>query len=868
MGVYGFVLPAPWWLYRRRALGVWAAVALGAWVGVVWPAAPWLPLAVGGAVALVVGRRGPKRVWGALFLVSIALAVAAFSAVRVGEYQRWEAHYPRGERRVLRGRVADVLPHSGSRLALLVEEEGVSSPGLGAGRLWVRLVADPAQLLALLEEKPPGPGGTIAWPVRLYPFSPRGNPGEFDARLWAMRRGYLATAYLDEPGRDGDQALTQGELYDQCPLVAAALHIYDVLGIQNPLRRAAWRWRCLLTRGREDDTAAVAIAILLGQKDLIGADLQHAFSRSGLGHLLAVSGLHVGFILALVLPVVQAIAGGARTTHSPGASARRVLGILALAGVVLGYVALTGAPASASRAGLMAIVAACGTAFDRRADPWQTLGVVGSCLLLYQPLFLFDLGFQMSFLAVAGILAALSAVDLAHNTAERHKPPLWERINRAAKTGLVVTLGAQIATAPAVAFAFSSLSWVAPVVNLAGVPLGAVAVPVLAVGAILADIGIPLGHWAIDAGHWLLSLLIGLARALPPWAELEVPMPSPLGAAAWLALWFGAAIMIRALRRPAAPAMLRLGRAMLIAGALLGVVSLSVPVVKGLLGVAEVWVLDVGQGDAILVRSGWGRSVLIDGGGVPGAAATGGYDVGERRLVPALKRMGVRRLAAVINTHPHEDHVHGLAAVIAQRRVEAVYASAVEGSGAAYRAFLRAARAKGLEVQRLSVGEQLQLEPGLTLTVLASGDLSEWEAFERPTPLPSVNDRSVALLLEHPGGRTLFLGDLEARGQRRLMAQGGRFKELSIADVDVLLVPHHGDRVTRGTGLLDVVRPKIALISVGPNRYGHPSAEVLEALAGLGARIARTDRHGAILVQFWPWGVRVATVRRSGGAPL
>jgi len=825
-------------------------------------------LAVAGAVALVVWRRGKKRVWSALFLVAIILAVAALSAVRVADYQRWEVHYPRGERRVLRGRVADVLPQSGGRLALLVDDEAVSTAGLGAGRLWVRLVADPAHVLALLEEKPPGPGGTIAWPVRLYPFSPRGNPGEFDARLWAMRRGYLATAYLDGPARGGDQGLTQGELYDACSLAAAALRIYDVFGIQNPLRRAAWRWRCLLTRGRDGDTAAVAIAILLGQKDLLGSDLQHAFSRAGLGHLLAVSGLHVGFILALVLPLVHAMAGGVRTTPGPGAYARRALGTLALAGAVLGYVALTGAPASASRAGLMAIIAACGTAFDRRVDPWQTLGVVGSCLLLYQPLFLFDLGFQMSFLAVAGILAALAAADLTPRAEGSHKASLRERIHRAVKTSLVVTVGAQVATAPAVASAFSALSWVAPVVNLAGVPLGAMAVPVLAVGAILADIGIPLGYWAIDAGHWLLSLLIGLARALPPWAELEVPMPSPLGAAGWLALWLGGAITLAALRRPSAPAMLRLGRAMLITGALFGVASLSVPVVKGLLGVAEVWVLDVGQGDAILVRSGWGRSVLIDGGGVPGAAATGGYDVGERRLVPALKRLGVRRLAAVINTHPHEDHVHGLAAVIAHRRVEAVYASAVEGSGAAYRAFLHAAREKGLEVGRLDVGQRLQLEPGLSLTVLAGGDLSEWEAFERPTPLPSVNDRSVALLLEHPRGRALLLGDLEARGQRRLLAQGERFEELSVADVDVLLVPHHGDRVTQRTGLLDVVRPKVALISVGPNRYGHPSAEVLEALAALGARIARTDRHGAILVQFWPWGVRVATVRRPGGAPL
>lgn len=863
-----------WWLYRRKAVGWFAAAALGAWAGAAAPFPMGFMVAAAGAlVALGVCRRATGAVWGALLFVTLALVVSYLSASRVAEFERWEAHYPRGERRVLRGRVADVLPHSGGRLALIVEDQSVSSSLLGTGRLWVRLVADASDVFAALNEAPPDAGGAIHWPVRVYPFTPRGNPGEFDSRLWAMRRGYLATAYLDRPrggiaGKSGEPSPTgRDPSADLCALSEAAQQLYEAFGIRNRLRQVAWRWRCHLVRGRTGDTAAVAAAMLLGQKDLIEADLQQAFSRSGLGHLLAVSGLHVGFIVLLVLPLAKVISGPPQTGEGARVAARQWLGSTVVSGAVLGFVFLTGAPASAARAGLMAILRAGGAALKRRSDPWQLLAVAGTCLLVVQPLFLFDLGFQMSFLAVSGILAAVEAAAPSQRESTLGLG-VGERVRRALTGSLAVTLGAQIATAPVTAFAFSSISWISPVINLIGVPLGALAVPVLATGVILADIGPALGHRIIDLGHWVLGLLVSLARAVPSWAELEVPMPSPAAGLGWLGMWYGAAIVIRALRRPAAPAMLRVGRKLLLAGAVLCAGALCLPVAKGLLGVTEVWVLDVGQGDAVLVRSGWGRSVMIDGGGVPGAAATGGYDVGERRVVPTLKRLGVRGLAAVISTHPHEDHVHGLAAVISQRRVDGVYASAAKANGAAYRAFLQAAAAKNLEVKRLNVGDRFHLEPGLTLTVLASGDLSEWEGFSRPRREPSINDRSIVLLLEHPTGRALFLGDLETQGQARVMAQGEQVETLSIADVDVLLIPHHGDRVTAATGLLDVTRPKLALISVGPNRYGHPSPELLEALAARSIRVARTDQNGAVVVQFWPWGMRVATVRRPRGGPL
>jgi len=816
-------------------------------------------------------------------LACLASLVALSASAGKEEFARREAHYPRGEKRLLYGRVIDVLPHSGGRLALLVEDGAVSPAPFGRGPYAVRLVAEVDELLAALESMPPV-DGTIAWPVRVYPFSPRGNPGEFDARARAMRRGYVATAYLDvgraggrgsagasEPtaGAGGDDARrgdAAGGTSASCIQTEAALQAYRALSIEAPLRKAAWRWRCRLTARGSPETAPIAVAMLLGQKDLIDPSLQQAFSRSGLGHLLAVSGLHVGFVLALVMPLIAQVRGRKRAVSFLVDRVRAWAGFALLAALVLAYVALAGGPASAVRAGLMALTAVLARELGRPVDPWQALGVAGTLLLVYQPHFALDLGFQMSFLAVAGILGAVGSgrAKVREETltlnSRRSGSGLWGRAVSAGAVGLTVTLGAQAATAPLLAAAFSELSWISPAVNLVAVPAGGAGVILLAAGVLIGEVWAPLGDWLLDAGHRVTGLVVALARAVSPWGAIEVAMPSAAAVAGWYLAGFGVACVFRAVRCPAAASLVRLGKRALIAGVVLLAVGISWPGVKGLLGVTEVWVLDVGQGDAILVRSGWGRAVMIDGGGVPGAAATGGFDVGERRVVPALKRLGVRRLEAVINTHPHEDHVHGLAAVVARRDVRAVFAPEGEPAGAAYRAFAEAAKAKGIEIQHLWPGATLWLEPGVSLTVLTAGTMAEWEG-EAGLGMPSVNDRSIVLLLRHGRFRALFAGDIEERGQIRLLRQERVRVEPAIAGLDLLVVPHHGDKVTAATGFLEVTRPRVAVISVGPNRYGHPSTALIEKLLEKRAQVWRTDEHGAIRIEFWPWGVRTSSVR-------
>lgn len=873
---------APWWVQKRKGVLWFGAALAGCAAGHSLAVSPWswaalAAVALGGLIA---GRRRGGLRWSALFLACLACVAALSISAGEAEYARRELDYPRGERRLLRGRVVDVVPQSGGRLALLVVDGEQAAPPPGRGPYWVRLVGTAEDFLVMVDSLPPGAGGTIAWPVRVYPFSPRGNPGEFDARLWAMRRGYVASAYVDPAGIEAARAPApqapaaagrevesegEGSAGDPgaapCAQSLAALRLYEAFGIGAPLRKTAWRWRCRLARAADPGAGALAVAMLLGQKDLIGPDLEEAFSRSGLGHLLAVSGLHVGFIVALSMPFIARVRGRRNTGQTPVERARRWLAVLLLAAIVLAYVLLTGGPASAARAGFMALAGFLARHLGRPVDSWQVLGAAGALLLVYEPFFALDLGFQMSFLAVAGILCAAkigSPAGAGAAVSAAGAEGVWVRARRWLSAGLRASLGAQIATAPLVAAVFSEVSWIAPAVNLAAVPAGGAGVMMLAAGLLLSELWEPLGALPIAAGHRLVSFVATLARAVAPWGALEVAMPPPLAVCGWYLGWFGAALVFRSVRRPAVPSLLRLGKRALIAGVLLAAAGFSEPAVKGLLGVTEVWVLDVGQGDAVLIRSAAGRTVMIDGGGVPGAAAAGGYDVGDRRVVPALKRLGVRRLDAVINSHPHEDHVHGLAAVIAQREVKAVFA-AEDGQNAAYRMFVHAAAQKGLSVERLRPGQTFALGPGVSLTVLAAG---AGEAFGTGSGRsPSVNDRSAVLLLNHRGRRALFAGDIEELGQRLLLKLEAGRAEPALKGVDLLLVPHHGDAASAVTGFLEAARPKVAVISVGPNRYGHPALHVIQKLRALGAQVWRTDARGAVRIEFWPWGMRIRSVR-------
>jgi competence protein ComEC len=378
-----------------------------------------------------------------------------------------------------------------------------------------------------------------------------------------------------------------------------------------------------------------------------------------------------------------------------------------------------------------------------------------------------------------------------------------------------------MASAPLVAWTFGRISLVGPITNLAAAPLMTIAQPMLFLGLLLAPIP-PLAALVGDAAHPLLAAFDGIALvgASIPGAWLVV---APTVIDALFAAVASVALIVACVSRFP-------GRTLIIgSGALVCLVwSDFAPTGTGF---TELHVIDVGQGDAIALRTPHGSWVLVDAG-----RAWNGGDAGRSVVLPYLAR---RRgpLVAFILSHPHTDHVGGASTVIGALHPAHYFDAAFAGSADAYRQSLLRAREAGTVWARVHPGDSLVVD-GVALRFL--GPDSAWTA-----ALTDPNLASTIVQVRIGSVRLLLVGDAERPEEDWLVA---RYADSLRADV--LKVGHHGSSTSSSPEFLDAVRPRIALVSVGlGNSYGHPSAAVMGTLASRGAQVLRTDRLGTIVVR-------------------
>jgi len=633
-----------------------------------------------------------------------------------------------------------------------------------------------------------------------------------------------------------------------------------------------------------EPAAGLAAGILIGLRDRVDRELAADFTTTGLSHVVAISGWNIALVAGLVGAL---LAGRARRTRS---------GVIILA--IAAYTVLAGASASVVRAAVMAGVALLAREAGRPGTAAAALGWAIAVLVVVAPASATDVGLQLSAAATAGLIAW--STPIAH-ALERRLPhlPGWVR------EGLGVSLAAQAATLPIVLLSFGRLAPLSPLLNLAVVPLVPLAMGTGAV-ALAGGAAAALGGPALVAtlaglpGAITLGLLVWIVRAgaTVPLASVELDPPAGVAAAGILVGGFLAIRLrrraIRAVRtiagarpgpRPGAgagaaagsharpraqsevgrradrPVPSRAGghgrsqRAgpgrLLRAAGLLAALGLAVLLLGAATrpdGRAHVVVLDVGQGDAILVTGPTGGRMLVDGGPDP-----------DRLLVALDGRLPPwdRRLDLVVATHPHEDHVAGLPLLLERYRVGQVAEPGMPGRGPGYQALAAALATGAVGHARLATGSRFVLD-GIEVDVL-------WPDAAQVPAEPSddgsvVNDSSIVLLGTFEGRRFLLAGDAEADVEERLVARG-------LPAVDLLKAGHHGSRTSTTDALVAATRPRVAAISVGAqNDYGHPSREVLARLVAAGATVLRTDLLGTIDVALDARGVEVRTERRAPAA--
>ena len=566
--------------------------------------------------------------------------------------------------------------------------------------------------------------------------------------------------------------------------------------------RAAIRIRASEALERRLGTqAGVASALVLAERDGIPRELWDAFARSGSAHLLSISGFHVGVIAAL-LGGLLALAGQPPRTRAAW-----------MAAGVWAYVLVIGAPTSATRAAWMTSAFVLGRLRHTPAQPLGALGLSMLMIAVLRPEVVAGAGFQLTVTGTAGILI-MTKWMMSHWPPHRGRgwiaPPV------------AAGIGASVFTAPVLAYHFGQIPLLSLPSSILLTPLVATAVPGVIATIVMDILHIPGAAIAGAGSEGLLHAVTATAAALGdlPWTVVLV---TPREAALLTA---GAILPLLVANAPwrTRPAV-RAGVSAVCALAVLwaGQAALSL---AGR-GTLQIVAIDVGQGDAIALRTPRGRWLLVDA----GPRGFGGSDAGLTRVIPYLHAQGARRLEAVVLTHPDEDHAGGLAAVLGNISTGAVLGPGFSGGQAGHLAGLAEAGRANVPWRRAAAGDFWTID-GVDFRVLSPAPA------DAPGESRSPNDWSVVVHVAFGRCSALLMGDADAEIEAGIAAR---------EPVTILKVGHHGSRTSTSTDFVRAISPQYALISAGArNRYGHPDPAVLARLEGAGTRVFRTDLHGTI----------------------
>lgn len=710
--------------------------------------------------------------------------------------------------------------------------------------------------------------------------------------------------------RRGDAARISGEL--ERPAGASNFGAFDYRRYLESVRHVHW-----VLRGKGIDAAAVergspcSIDSLLGRVDaarewlglrlerLYGAEqagymkglvigdsggldpeVYRQFAELGLTHILAISGLHVAVFL-------YALNAGLRLFRLPR---ERTLLLLAIA--TPAYVLLSGASPSVIRAGVMAIIGLLAARYNRLKDGLHLLAASAIVMLLWNPAYVRDIGFQLSFLVTAGLILGVAPM--------RSIMPQWRRAKPLLDLA-AVTIVAQLVSFPITIYYFNQWNPLSIPSNYVLVPFISFLVMPLGAASLAAEPLWPAaGHVLAYAASLLNAVTFHLVEAVSGLNGWQTIWRQPPGW--WVTAWYAAmAIGLRGMRaigeirrqdgaarsldgdpgergtaaldeglKPLVAAARR-KQARMLAGAVLAAALLLVYAWRpdAFDRTATVSVLDVGQGDAILIRTGSGKHILIDGGGTVSFRKQeekwrergDPFEVGRKVLVPLLKQRGIRSLDLVIATHLDTDHIGGLRAVVDSVPVKRIWWNGTISRSQPALELLGAALKRDIPMYRVEAGTSWTPDGSSKLDVW-------WPEPKEDDSIPEAanqNETSVSVLLTLYGRTFLFPGDIGQQSEQRMTAgQPPDCYRSVVAGVpdngrqclDVLKAGHHGSKGSTSAQWLRFWQPAYTVISAGKdNIYRHPHPDTLVRLAATGSGVWRTDRDGEIRFAVNPRGV-------------
>jgi len=631
--------------------------------------------------------------------------------------------------------------------------------------------------------------------------APARNPGEFSQRQYDDANGITGNLFVRGSGN--------------VRAIDAGGGSWVMTSIIVPVRKFILREIDESVGGEEGEFLK---GLLIGDRSGIPADMNQAFVDSGVAHILAVSGSNVA-VVAMILVFLYDI------LRLP----RRLRPFVVAAALLL-YMMVTGNQASVVRATVMALVFLLAEVLQEKSNVYNAVGLAAMLILLYDARQLFDVGFQLSFGAVLSIVHLYPRANVVISRLGEDR--IWKRsavwVLRLCAVSLVATLG----TLPVTAACFGRVSLVGVLANLPVIPATGLSV-ILGAASIISGIvspGVAEAYGAVNALVLHLTITIARVAASMPFATMDTFRFSaleaiPFYAALGLVFHRGEKNVTRVLL-------------MVLLCSLNLMVAVSLAETNETGGGLRMSVIDVGEGDALLVEFPRGETMVIDGGGF-----SPDFDAGEKTVTPFLKRRGISRIDLLVVSHPHSDHVGGVPSLFRHFDVGRVIDSGQPVRADTYRAYLRAVAAHGCPHHQALAGTILDGIADVRLYVL--GPVVRFVDCDTTHSPPNLNNTSVVIRLVYGGVSFLLAGDAEDDAEKVMVERYGGFLRSNL-----LKAGHHGSSTSSSPGFLEAVRPTRVVVSVGlHNSFRHPSALVIERFERSGVDLARTDREGAIMYE-------------------